>query len=61
MASKETRGNSFQCRMQCNNLKGDLHSLHVVDDPVCICSNQTENCEHFFFIVICMQLRVLLS
>ena len=37
-----------QFRMQCN-LKGDLHSLHVVDDPVCICSNQIENCEHFFF------------
>ena len=38
-----------QFRMQCSNLKGDLHSLHVVDDPVCICSNQIENCEHFFF------------
>ena len=20
-----------------------------MDDPVCICSNQIENCEHFFF------------
>ena len=38
-----------QFRMQCSNLKGDLHRLHVVDDPVCICSNQIENCEHFFF------------
>ena len=38
-----------QFRMQCSNLKGDLHSLHVVDDPVCMCSNQIENCEHFFF------------
>ena len=38
-----------QFRMQCSNLKRDLHSLHVVDDPVCICSNQIENCEHFFF------------
>ena len=38
-----------QFRMQCSNLKDDLHSLHVVDDPVCICSAQIENCEHFFF------------
>ena len=26
-----------------------MNSLHAVDDPVCICSNQIENCEHFFF------------
>ena len=38
-----------QFRMQCSNLKGDLHSLRVVGDPVRICSNQIENCEHFFF------------
>ena len=38
-----------QFRMQCSNLKGDLYRLHVVGDPVCICSNQIENCEHFFF------------
>ena len=38
-----------QFRMQCSNLKADLYRLHVVDDPVCTCSNQMENCEHFFF------------
>ena len=38
-----------QFRMQYSNLKADLYRLHVVDDPVCICSNQIENCEHFFF------------
>ena len=35
--------------MKCSNLKADLFRLHVVDDPSCICSKETENCEHFFF------------
>ena len=38
-----------QFRMKCSNLKAHLFQLHVVDDPYCICSNQIENCEHFFF------------
>ena len=48
-----------QFRMQCSNLKSDLHSLHVVDDPVCICCNQIENCEHFFFslLFVCISTR----
>lgn len=38
-----------QFRMNCSNLNGHLFSLHVIDDPTCICSNEIENCEHFFF------------
>ena len=38
-----------QFRLRCSNLKADLSSLHVIDDPFCICSNQIEDCEHFFF------------
>ena len=36
-------------RMRCSNLKADLFQLHVVDDPLCACSNQIETCDHFFF------------
>ncbi len=38
-----------QFRMRCSNLKADLFRLHVADDPRCICSNDIEDCEHFFF------------
>ena len=38
-----------QFRMKFSNLKADLFQRHLVDDPMCICSNQIENCEHFFF------------
>ena len=38
-----------QFRMRCSNLNDHLFSLHVIDSPNCICSNQIENCEHFFF------------
>ena len=38
-----------QFRMQCNNVKADLYRLHAIDDPVCVCSNQIENWEHFCF------------
>ena len=38
-----------QFRMQYSNLKADLCRLHIVDDPVCVCSNQIENCKHFCF------------
>ena len=30
-------------------MKAELYGLHVIDDPVCVCSNHAENCEHFFF------------
>ena len=38
-----------QFRMQCSNVKAGLYRLHVKDDAVCVCSNQIENYEHFFF------------
>jgi len=38
-----------QLRMKCSNLKADLFRLHVIDDPICICSNEIEDCNHFFF------------
>ena len=38
-----------QFRLKCSNLKSDLFGLHVIEDPFCICSNQVENCNHFFF------------
>ena len=47
MASKGVIHSQF--RLQCSNLKADLYRLHVVDDSVCIYSNQIENCGHLFF------------
>ncbi len=38
-----------QFRMRCSNLKADLFQLHVIDNPMCVCSNTREDCEHFFF------------
>jgi hypothetical protein len=38
-----------QFRMKCSSLKADLFKLHVIDDPTCICSNNIEDCDHFFF------------
>ena len=38
-----------QLRMRCSNLKEHLYSLHVSDTANCICSNEIENCDHFFF------------
>ena len=38
-----------QFRLHCSNLKFHLFSLHVTDNPNCCCSNQIEDCEHFFF------------
>ena len=35
--------------MNCSNLNAHLHSLHVIDDPTCMCSNSKEDCKHFFF------------
>ena len=37
-----------QLRMHCSNLNGHLASLHVIDDPTCICLNGVEDNEHFF-------------
>ena len=36
-----------QMRMMCSNLKSHLHSLHVVDDPSCMCGHQREDNKHF--------------
>ena len=38
-----------QFRMKCSNLNAHLFLLHVIEDPNCVCSNQIESCEHFFF------------
>ena len=37
-----------QLRMKCSNLKAHLTSLHVIDDPTCICNNGIEDSFHFF-------------
>ena len=37
-----------QMRMNCSNLKGHLALLHVEDDPMCYCSYDIENTEHYF-------------
>ena len=39
-----------QMRMCCSNLKAHLYLLHVVDDPLCVCSQGVEDNEHFFFV-----------
>ena len=36
-----------QLRMHCSNLKGHLVELHVLDDPICICSTGIEDTKHF--------------
>ena len=38
-----------QFRMRCSNLNDHLYSLHVCDSPNCVCSEQVEDCNHFFF------------
>ena len=38
-----------QLRLQCSNLKSHLSSLHVTDDPQCICTTGNEDCLHFCF------------
>ena len=37
-----------QLRMNCSNLNAHLKSLHVTDDPTCICGNSIEDCFHYF-------------
>ena len=38
-----------QMRMRCSNLNEHLYALHVLESPNCICANEVEDCEHFFF------------
>ena len=38
-----------QLRLNCSNLKSHLVSLHVLDDPTCVCGHDTENAHHYFF------------
>ena len=35
-------------RLKCSNLKAHLVSLHVVDDPYCICNSGVEDNYHYF-------------
>ena len=35
-------------RLICGNLNAHLFNRHVIDNPTYICSNEIENCEHFF-------------
>ena len=35
--------------MNCSNLNDHLHSLHVIDSPVCACSHNLEDTALFFF------------
>ncbi len=37
-----------QLRMRCSFLKADFFQHHVIDDPLCICSNDIENCPRKF-------------
>ena len=39
---------SSQLRKHCSNIHAHLVSLHVLDDPICLCSNGTEDNELFF-------------
>ena len=45
----QRRANIIHCqlRMHCSNLNSHLVSLHVKDDPKCVCSYKTENTKHF--------------
>ena len=37
-----------QLRMNCSNLNAHLHSLHVIDNPACLCSHSIEDTTHVF-------------
>ena len=37
-----------QLRTKCSNLNAHLSSLHVIDDPICICNNGVEDCSSYF-------------
>ena len=41
--------------MNCSNLNTQLHNLHVIDSPVCVCSHSTEGTAHFSSIVHSIQ------
>ena len=34
--------------MNCSNLNAHLYSLHVVDNPACLCGHLIEDTAHFF-------------
>jgi hypothetical protein len=36
-------------RNNCSNLNGDLYMNHLTDNNTCLCNNDIENAEHFFF------------
>ena len=37
-----------QLRMNCSSLNAHLYSLHVIDNPACLCSHSIEDTAHFF-------------
>ena len=47
--TKEANIAHAQLRMQCSNLNGHLHNLHVIDSPKCSCSYKCENSNHYLF------------
>ena len=40
--------------MKCNKLNADLYSLHVVDSLECICGNDVDDSEHFWYACVCL-------
>ena len=38
--------------MNNSNLNAHLHSLHVIDSPVCVCSHRVEDTAHFFWTLL---------
>jgi hypothetical protein len=47
--SRTTNIKHAQLRMNCSKLNSHLYSLHVVDNPMCICGSDYEDPFHFFY------------